>query len=127
MPRRESRYTIRLPSGAQAGSNSGPGLVVIRSTSVPSAFAVKTSSSLDRTMRPSSDDTSIGSPMTTLTRESIGEGDAVGLADPGRAVSTEGEGSAVHEDTDASRNAASAVPADRRHIDRVKAPPFDPS
>src|SRR4029453_11953826 len=78
MPRRESRYTIRSPSGDHAASNSGPAFGVTRLSPVPSAFAVYTSSSEDSTRRPVRDTTSIGVPITTGSRESIGEPEGSG-------------------------------------------------
>src|SRR4029450_9704615 len=94
MPRRESRYTIRSPSGDHAGSNSGPGFRVTRTKPVPSAFAVNTSSSDDSTIRPPSEATSIGGPTRTGSRESIGGregsggacGPGGGAGGPGRSV-----------------------------------------
>src|SRR5215218_5687868 len=73
MPRRESRYTIRAPSGDHAGSNSGPRFHVTRRTPVPSAFAVNTSSSDESTMRPVREATAIGIPLATGSRESTGD------------------------------------------------------
>src|SRR4029453_11649716 len=78
MPRRESRYTILSPSGDHAASNSGPAFGVTRLRPVPSAFAVYTSSSEDRTRRPVREVASIGVPTTPGSRESIGDLDGSG-------------------------------------------------
>src|SRR5262245_21780606 len=89
MPRVESRYATRVPSGDQLPSNSGPaGFVASGTTSDPSGFIAKRSSKLSATIRPERLAISIGVPTTTgvwlvpSMREGSGDGVGAGV-DPG--------------------------------------------
>src|SRR6266536_3620678 len=62
MPRRESRYAIRPPSGDHVGSNSDPGRVVSRLTCEPSARITKMSSSMEKVTRPDREAMEMGGP-----------------------------------------------------------------
>src|SRR4029450_7089021 len=118
MPRRESAYQIRSPSGDHAASNSGPAFGVTRLSPVPSAFAVYTSSSEDSTRRPVRETTSIGVPITTGSREWIGEpegsGDSSVLGVAAGALPASSDGDLAVHDIDAEPSTATRTMAHPR-------------